>query len=101
MISKEFGLAPHPDKVDFINHLALEINSLILHDFPRLVNILYRIDVSESRLKELLSSYIHDDAGYIVAQLIIERQIEKIKSRNETKKDQDISADDEWNQAAY
>lgn len=76
-----FELAPRPDKVDFINHLALAINHLILTDFPRLVQILYRVDVDEDKLKNMLKQYVHDDAGYIIAQLIIDRETEKRKRK--------------------
>ncbi len=77
-----FELAPRPDKVDFINHLALEINHLILTDFPGLVQKLYRLDVDEDRLRSMLKQYVHDDAGYIIAQLIIERETQKVKAMN-------------------
>ena len=85
MLSEQFGMPLHTDPVDFVNHLAIEINALILHDFPKLVNILYRIDIDESKLKETLAHYIHDDAGYIIAQLVIERQLEKLKTRESFK----------------
>lgn len=80
-LSVLFELAPRPDKVDFINHLALAINHLILTDFPRLVQILYRVDVDEDRLKKMLQQYVHDDAGYIIAQLIIERETQKRENK--------------------
>jgi len=96
-ISQEFDLPAYPDKVDFINHFAIAINALILHDFPKLVHILYRIDISEEKLKELLTRYVHDDAGFIIAQLIMERQMEKVKTKMESKKDTDISPEDQWN----
>jgi hypothetical protein len=62
-----------------------KVNELIVHDFGKLVNILYRIDVSEQKLKQVLQSNDNKDAAAIIAGLIIERQIEKIKSRRDTK----------------
>lgn len=62
-----------------------KVNELIVHDFGKLVNILYRIDVSEQKLKQLLQSNGDKDAAAIIAGLIIERQMEKIKSRHDTK----------------
>jgi len=59
------------------------INDLIDHNFNKLVNLLYKIDVSESRLKRLLDKTSGNNAGDIIAELIIERQIEKIKSREQ------------------
>ena len=62
-----------------------KVNELIEHDFGKLVNILYRIDVSEQKLKQLLRSNGDTDAAAMIAALIIERQTEKIKSRKVTK----------------
>jgi hypothetical protein len=59
------------------------INELILKDFERLVQLLYRIDVSEAKLKNLLQEKKDTDAGDLIADMIIERQKQKIKSRRE------------------
>src|SRR5450432_1485228 len=68
------------------------INRLIESDFQKLVNILYRIDVNERKLKYLLQENVGTDAPVIIADLIIERQMEKMKARREyTQQDDDIS----------
>lgn len=95
-LSGLFELTAHPDKTDFINHLALQINALILHDFNKLVQILYRIDIDERQLKGMLQQYQHTDAGYIIAQLIIDRQLEKIKTRKSFNTNDDIAEEDKW-----
>ena len=95
-LTELFGLKVHKDKTDFINHLALEINGLILHDFNRLVSILYRIDINEEELKKMLHQYSHLDAGYIIAQLVIDRQIEKAELRRKFRKENDIADEDKW-----
>ena len=79
-LSELFGLSVHKDKTDFFNHLAIEINVHILHDFNRLISILYRIDINEVELKKMLQQYSQVDAGFIIAQLIIDRQMEKAAS---------------------
>ena len=66
-----------------IQQLADYINQLILVNFERLVQLLYRIDVSEATLKYLLKENPAEDAGRIIALLIIERQIQKIKFKKE------------------
>lgn len=66
-----------------IQQLADYINNLILTNFERLVQLLYRIDVSEAKLKYLLKENPGEDAGRIIALLIIERQIQKIKFKKE------------------
>ena len=90
-----------PGKINNIpeaeNFLAEEINELIKNDFNHLVQILYRIDVNETRLKQVLNSNPNEDAGKIIAALIIERQLQKIKSRQEfTQKDNDFSDEEKW-----
>lgn len=62
--------------------LAKEINHLIVHDFAALVQILYRLDVSEAKLKMVLAENPQQDAGMLIAALIIER----LKKREEMKK---------------
>ena len=77
--------------------LAEKINELITNDFQKLVSILYRMDVSETKLKQLLSDNPGTDAGLIIADLMIERQKEKIRSRQEfSKRDENISDDEKW-----
>jgi hypothetical protein len=66
-----------------LQQLADYINQLILVNFERLVQLLYRIDVSEAKLKYLLKENPAEDAGRIIALLIIERQIQKIKFKKE------------------
>lgn len=63
------------------NELLGVITDLVNNDFTGLIHILYRIDVSEIRLKELLNSSPTEDAAHIISRLIVERQLQKIRSR--------------------
>ena len=72
------------------------INDLIQKNFERLVQILYRIDVSEKKIKQLLQSHPQTDAAVIISGLIIERQLEKMRMRERFKKDDNISEADKW-----
>jgi len=77
--------------------LADYVNNLILKDFEKLVSLLYRIDVSEAKLKHLLHLYANENAGRIIAQLIIERQLQKIKSREAfSKKNNEADENETW-----
>jgi hypothetical protein len=77
--------------------LSAYINHLIQSDFEKLVSLLYRIDISETKLKHLLQQDPGEDAGKIIAELIIERQEQKIKSRQQfSKRDNNISDDEKW-----
>ena len=69
------------------NQLAEKINLLIQRDFEAVVQLLYRIDVSEKRLRGILNSDTGEDAGRIIARLIMERQWQKIESRRRYRQD--------------
>lgn len=75
--------------------LAEAVNFLILHQFDELIRLLYRIDVHEQKLKQLLREHPQEDAGNIIASLIIERQLQKIKSRREFGRDTTIIPEEE------
>lgn len=53
--------------------LIAYINDCINHDFNKLVQLLYRIDVSEQKLKTILQSNPNEDAARLIAAVIIER----------------------------
>ncbi len=77
--------------------LSIYINQLIQTDFQKLVSGLYRIDVSEKKLKILLKENGDSEAGKIIAELIIERQLEKIKSRQQfSRRDKNSNDEDKW-----
>jgi hypothetical protein len=77
--------------------LAHQINELIHSGFDKLIAILYRLDVSETKLKELLKDFPQEDAGLLIADLMIERQIQKIKSRGQFKRqDKNIDEAEKW-----
>jgi hypothetical protein len=77
--------------------LSAYINSLILKNFDELIYVLYRVDVSEHKLKTLLKENSKTDAGATIATLIIERQIQKIRSRQEHRRDNNnIDEEESW-----
>ena len=79
-----------------LEELSNEINQLIVHDFAALIQILYRLDVSEAKLKMVLSENPKQDAGRLIAALIIER----LKIREEMKqhfpRQENIPEEDRW-----
>lgn len=60
--------------------LSQVINHLITNDFARFISVLYRLDISEKKVKELLSNEMNIPAGDTIAELIIQRQITKIEN---------------------
>lgn len=76
--------------------LAVQVNRLLQTNFEQLVNLLYRIDVSEKALKQLLAQHPKADAGYLIATLIIERQLQKMKTRQQYKTKDDFDGAEKW-----
>ena len=72
------------------------INDLINNDFNALVQLLYRVDVNEKKLKELLKQNENADAGVIIADLIISRQLQKIESKKQFSQRKKTDAEDSW-----
>ena len=87
---------PQLRRQDIRDRLIVWINDLLLNDFSRLVSLLYRVDVSEQKLKNLLQQNTQTDAAVLIADLLIERQLEKIKWRNAFKGNNGIPDDDRW-----
>ena len=79
----------------FVEALAAEINQLILTNFEKLVQLLYRIEVSETKLKTLLKENPDKDAGLLIAVLMIERQLQKIK-RQPTNESDSACEEERW-----
>ena len=61
--------------------LLLIIEDLINNNFSKLVLLLYRVDVSETKLKAILKKNDGVNASQVITNLIIERQYQKIESR--------------------
>jgi hypothetical protein len=84
------------DSNELHRELAAYFNQLIQSDFLRLINLLYRLDISEVKLKQLLEQNTQQDSGALIAGLVIERQLEKIKSRQQFRQqDNDIIDEEE------
>lgn len=81
---------------DFEQQLAEKINRLVTNDFPALVNILYRIDVSELKVKQVLKEHPDQDAGSLIATLIIDRMLHKYKMREQFRPNSGIPDDEKW-----
>jgi hypothetical protein len=96
-INKDMALEL-PEKISFAEleeKLSAAVNELIQNNFEKLVSLLYRIDVSEKKLKNLLQDHANENAGKIIAQLIIERQLEKMALRKKYTKDNSDTSDEE------
>ena len=59
------------------------INDCIQNNFSALVQLLYRIDVSEQKLKKVLQESPNEDAAKLITQLILDRLEATKKARAE------------------
>ncbi len=67
------------------------LNHLIEKDFNRLISILYRIDIPREKISAALSNNSDErTAGEILTDLIIARQMEKIKTRKAYRENSEI-----------
>jgi hypothetical protein len=82
---------------DLVNTLAIHINDMIIHNFSQLIFALYRIDVSEQKIRQTLKENPQAEAGRIIAHLVIERQKQKIKTREQfSSRAKDIDENEKW-----
>lgn len=93
--SLDLTIPSHSGRDELFKQLSAYINHLIQTDFQRLVYLLYRIDVSEARLKNILE-HSDRDAGTIISELIIERQEQKIESRKKFSPKRSDNSEEEW-----
>lgn len=85
------------DASDFENVLAEIVTYLIEHDFARLCQILYRVDVDEQGLRRALEGAGVETPGKIIAQLLLERQQQKLVLREQFQQPKDqINEEDRW-----
>ena len=95
--SLQLSLANELSNDQLLDKLAEHINFLIGKDFQKLISILYRVDISEKKLKTMLDENQNTDAGKLIASLLIERQLQKIKTRREfSRRDNNIDENEKW-----
>lgn len=57
------------------------IQELINQDFEQLLYILYRIDINENKVKKAIANAAPEQSASIIAEMILEREKQKIVSR--------------------
>jgi len=66
---------------EFRKYLIVKLKGLYEQNYELLIDILYRIDVSEVKLSEFFGGKNSNDIPERLADLIIERQLQKIRFR--------------------
>ncbi len=97
-VAKELGLPVETSNFAADRQLLVDkVNELIIKDFEKLVSILYRIDVSEGKINMLLKEFPDKDAAETIVNLMLEREAEKIKTRQQFKqRDDDFDEEEKW-----
>ena len=78
------------------NQLIAFVNLLVVNDFSKLVQLLYQTDVSEPLLKQKLKEQQGTDAAIVITDLLIERQEQKIRTRQTFRSNDSIPDDEKW-----
>jgi hypothetical protein len=76
--------------------LAQRLEDLISNNFQQFVLLLYKIDVSEKKVREIFGPDVSADAYRKLAAVMIERQQQKIISRAASKKPIDDDGEEKW-----
>jgi hypothetical protein len=83
-LEEEEALITGEDKPDinaFHKKLSLLIAYLMEHDMHRLLNAMYRLDVSEIKFHDAMQSESKEEAALRITDLVLEREMQKVKTR--------------------
>lgn len=85
-LHKDFSLEkeslPALDNLELIrNHLITKVKELMSRDYDRFLNSLYRIDVNEKKVREILHSKDRTTIPEQLADLIIDRQMMRVRTQ--------------------
>lgn len=67
-------------------HLSFYISELLEHDFEKLCNLIYRHDVAEEKFHFALQTGDIEGQADRVAELVIEREMQKVETRKAYRK---------------
>ena len=87
------GLVRSPE---WYRQLVAAVNDLVVNDFGALIQILYRLDVSETKIRTALVANPVTDAAELIAKLLLERQIQKLEMRKHFPSAKPANEDDKW-----
>jgi hypothetical protein len=90
-------LTEHISSGELHHVLSSHINDLIKNNFEALVALLYKIDINEDKLKLHLIDNPNEDAGKVIAALIIERLLQKEEAKKQfTPKFPNDDTEEKW-----
>jgi hypothetical protein len=80
IISKDFDIPDNLSENQLRDAMVDAFAYLIDNDFPKLIQILYKADVDQYRLKELLETVEGSSSAEVIADAYIARQMAKIET---------------------
>ena len=80
IISKDFDIPDHLSESQLRAAMVDAFAYLIDNDFPKLIQILYKADVDQYKLKELLETVEGSSSAEVIADAYIARQMAKIET---------------------
>ncbi len=83
-LSQNWGLAKNPalSMEDLKRALRSKIDSLLQDDMHALVQLMYRLDINESKFHNAMSAQNSDERVNALTDLIIERELQRVEFRN-------------------
>ncbi len=89
IVSGNFDIVPH--NVLSMNQvrdlLAVRVREMLDKNVEKLVSTLYRIDISQRVTDEIFNLSSKDDIALLIADAVIQRQLQKIETRRKYKND--------------
>ena len=88
LINQDFNVDESDLKIvqSDLHEIKLKLIELIDYclqkDFERLLNAMYRLDINEAKFKDTINGKYGNDISAKLADLIIERELQKIETRN-------------------
>ncbi|MCO5247762.1 MAG: hypothetical protein M9887_02270 [Chitinophagales bacterium] len=79
---------------ELLQWLTTQVEEMVSHDFDGLIQLLYRIDVDERKLKALIAENNAFESNRVIAKMILERQKQKVFWRNKFKSNQNEDDDE-------
>jgi len=80
IISKDFDIDENLAENQLRDVLIAAFAYLIDNDFPKLIQILYKADVDQYKLKELLETVEGKSSAEVIADAYLDRQLAKIET---------------------
>ncbi len=81
IIAKDFDIST-VDTIDELRRiLAIRLDELLVSNVEKLLSILYIIDVTQKKLDDIFASQSREEIPMLLADAIIDRQLNKVKTR--------------------